>query len=124
MPEPVRAEAEAAPAVARLVQRLFGHGHGSSAAAGEGGLALGGDGEARGGVAGAHRDRLPNLAGALYPRRVQVRLSRGRCGVSDGPRRCAVQVPRPGVHHPSYAAPGVMRLLGSPPEDGGGDGWR
>lgn len=93
MPEPVRAEAEEAPAAARLGKRFFDQGHGSPAAAGEGGLALGGDGEARGGVAGAHRDRLPHLAGALYPRRVQVRLPRGRGGAGDGARRCTVQVP-------------------------------
>lgn len=77
---PVRAETEAAPEATRLGECYFGQGHGSAAAAREGGLALGGDGAARGGVAGAYRDRLPHLAGALYPRRVQVRSSRGSGG--------------------------------------------
>lgn len=69
-------EATAAAAVAGLRRHSPGQGHGTAAAAGEGGLALGGDGAARGGVAGAHRDRLPHLAGALHPRRVQTKLQR------------------------------------------------
>lgn len=92
VPVPVRAETEAAPEATRLSECYFGQGHGSAAAAGEGGLALGGDGAARGGVAGAHRDRLPHLAGALYPRRVQVRSSRGRGGVGGGTGRCTVSM--------------------------------
>jgi len=70
------AAAAAAAATARFGRRFSGQGHGPAAAAGEGGLALGGDGAARGGVAGAHRDRLPHLAGALHPRRVQTKLQR------------------------------------------------
>lgn len=69
-------EASAAAAAARLRRRSSGHGHGPAAAAGEGRLALGGDRAARGGVAGAHRDRLPHLVGALHPRRVQTKLQR------------------------------------------------
>lgn len=76
--EPIRAAAAAAAlaAAVRLGRRFSGQGHGPAAAAGEGGLALGGDGAARGGVAGAHRDRLPHLAGAVHPRRVQTKLQR------------------------------------------------
>lgn len=78
--EPSRAAAQAAAvavaATAGLGRRSLGQGHGPAAAAGEGRLALGGDGAARGGVAGAHRDRLPHLAGALHPRRVQTKLQR------------------------------------------------
>lgn len=67
------AVAVAAAVASRLGRSSSSQGHGPAAAAGESGLALGGDGAARGGVAGAHRDRLPHLAGALHPRRVQVR---------------------------------------------------
>lgn len=73
--ESIWAAAEAA-AAARLGRRSSGQGHGPAPAAGESGLALGGDGAARGGVAGTHRDRLPHLAGALHPRRVQTKLQR------------------------------------------------
>lgn len=78
MAEPIGAAVQTAAAAAAvwLGRRSWGQGHGPAAAAGEGGLALGGDGAAGGGVAGAHRDRLPHLAGAVHSRRVQTKLQR------------------------------------------------
>lgn len=70
------AEAPVVAVAALLVRCSWGQRYGPAAAAREGGLALGGDGATRGGVAGTHRDRLPHLAGALHPRRVQTKLQR------------------------------------------------
>lgn len=93
----------AAAAVAGLRRHSLGQGHGTAAAAGK---RRPGAGRrrcvARGGVAGAHRDRLPHLAGAPHPRRVQVRPAQGTR---------------------ARAGPWKTRPWGSGGGGGGGSGW-